>query len=118
MDAHASFDQDLPTSYNGFVFVVGGSVKVGEDATSLKTGQVGWLDRPDGSGVSMLRFVAGREGTRVVLYAGEPQRVPIVSHGPFIADSREDITRLFNEYRAGQFVRMSDLARYSDGPWD
>jgi redox-sensitive bicupin YhaK (pirin superfamily) len=111
MDAQASFDQDLPTSYNGFVFVVDGSVKVGEEATSLKTGQVGWLDRPDGGGVSMLRIVAGRDGARVVLYAGEPQRVPIVSHGPFIADSQTDITRLFNEYRAGEFVRMSDLAR-------
>ncbi len=65
----------------------------------------------------MLRVVARREGARVVLYAGEPQREPIVSHGPFIADSREDITRLFKEYRAGEFVRISDLARYSDGPW-
>jgi redox-sensitive bicupin YhaK (pirin superfamily) len=111
MDAQASFDQDLPTSYNGFLFIVDGSVKAGEEATSLKTGQVGWLDRPDGRGESMLRIVAGSEGARVVVYAGEPQGVPIVSHGPFIADSQKDIARLFNEYRAGEFVRMSELAR-------
>ena len=32
MEAHASVDQDLPLSFNGFVYVVGGSVRIGEDA--------------------------------------------------------------------------------------
>ena len=49
------------------------------------------------------------DGARFVLYAGEPQRDPIVSHGPFIGDSRQDIVRLHEEYRAGQFQRLSDL---------
>jgi hypothetical protein len=31
--------------------------------------------------------------------------------GPFIGDSKEDIVRLYTEYRAGEFVRMSELAR-------
>ena len=30
---------------------------------------------------------------------------------PLIGDSKEDIVRLLAEYRAGQFVRMSELAR-------
>ena len=45
------------------------------------------------------------------MYAGQPQGVPIVSHGPFIGESREDIARLFSEYRAGRFERMSEIAR-------
>jgi redox-sensitive bicupin YhaK (pirin superfamily) len=110
LDAGASFEQDVPTSYNGFVFVVGGSVRVGDDAAPLKTGQVGWLDRPKGEGASMLRIVSGDEGVRLVLYAGQPQGDAIVSQGPFIGDSREDIVRLHNEYRAEQFERMSEIA--------
>jgi redox-sensitive bicupin YhaK (pirin superfamily) len=110
MDRHASLDQQIPTSYNGFVFVISGSVTVGENAALLKTGQVGWLDRPNGNSSSVLHMVAGEEGTRLVLYAGQPQGDPIVSYGPFIGDSKEDIVRLFTEYRAGQFVRMSELA--------
>ena len=51
------------------------------------------------------------EGARFVLYAGQPQHDPIVSHGPFIGDTREDIARLYSEYRAGTFTRMSELAR-------
>jgi quercetin 2,3-dioxygenase len=45
------------------------------------------------------------------LYAGQPQGDPIVSYGPFIGDSRDDIVRLYAEYRAGQFEKMSELAR-------
>ena len=31
------------------------------------------------------------------------QDVPIVSYGPFIGDSREDIVRSFERYRSGAF---------------
>jgi redox-sensitive bicupin YhaK (pirin superfamily) len=111
MHPHASLDQDIPTSYNGFAFLVRGSVTVGEDATLIKAGQVGWLDRPNGEGPSVLHIVAGEEGSRLVLYAGQPQGDAIVSHGPFIGDSKDDIVRLYTEYRAGRFVRMSELAK-------
>jgi quercetin 2,3-dioxygenase len=111
MDPHVSLDQEIPTSYNGFAFVVHGSVTIGENAALLKTGQVGWLDRPNGGDSSVLHVAAGEDGARLVLYAGQPQGNPIVSYGPFIGDSKEDIARLFTEYRAGQFVRMSELAR-------
>jgi quercetin 2,3-dioxygenase len=107
----AVVEQEIPTSYNGFAFVVGGSVRIGEDGVPVKTNQVGWLDRPSGDGLSVARVAAEDEGARVVLYAGQPQGDPIVSHGPFIGDSRDDIVRLYTEYRAGQFERMSNLAR-------
>jgi quercetin 2,3-dioxygenase len=59
----------------------------------------------------VLHMAANEEGARLVLYAGQPQGNPIVSYGPFIGDSKEDIVRLLAEYRAGQFVRVSELAR-------
>jgi hypothetical protein len=39
-----------------------------------------------------------------------------VSHGPFIGDTRDDIQRLYSEFRAGGFVRMSELARATHTP--
>jgi quercetin 2,3-dioxygenase len=109
MDPHRSVDQDLPMTYNGFLYVISGSVRVGGKA--LKADQVGWLDRPEGEDTSLLRVEAGDAGARLVLYAGQPQGDRIVSHGPFIGDSSEDIVRLFNEYRSGHFPQMSALAR-------
>lgn len=111
MSPNAVFEQDVPLAYNGFVFVVGGFANVGMDATPLGTGQAGWLDRSKGEGAGMVRLVAGGEGARLVLYAGQPQGDPIVAQGPFVGDSREDIVRLHGEYRAGRFARMSELAR-------
>jgi redox-sensitive bicupin YhaK (pirin superfamily) len=111
MDPHAVFEQDVPTSYNGFVYVINGAATAGENAAPLAAGQVGWLDRPDGDDMSILRLAAGVDGARLVLYAGQPQGDRIISHGPFIGDSREDIVRLHNEYRAGRFERMSEIAR-------
>jgi quercetin 2,3-dioxygenase len=107
--AHASAEVDIPASYNGFAFVIDGSVRIGD--TELNTGQVGWLDRSTDVGTSVLRVVAGESGARLVLYAGQPQEDPIVSYGPFIGDSKQDIARLFAEYQSGRFPRLSELKK-------
>jgi len=109
LEPHASAEQDIPASYNGFAFVVDGSVQIGE--TTLNSGQVGWLDGPNDKGASELRVVAGECGARLILYAGQPQREPIVSYGPFIGDSKQDIARLFAEYQTGKFPRLSELRK-------
>lgn len=112
-----SFEQDLPASYNGFLFVVSGSVLVGETGDWVSANQVGWLDRPFGASTNggvestSVRLAAGADGARLVLYAGEPTGAAIVSHGPFIGDSHDDIARLYREFRAGQFVKLSTLAK-------
>jgi redox-sensitive bicupin YhaK (pirin superfamily) len=31
-------------------------------------------------------------------------------HGPFVGESRADISRLYEEYRQGRFPHMSELA--------
>jgi len=110
MKAGASIEQDVPVMYNGFVFVLDGSVRVGEDPTPIARNQVGWLDRPRGDGVSVVRITAHEEGARIVLYAGQPQGTPIVSHGPFVGDTIDDIKRSYQEYREGRFPRMSEIA--------
>jgi redox-sensitive bicupin YhaK (pirin superfamily) len=109
LEPHASAEQDIPASYNGFAFVIDGSVQIGD--TVLNTGQVGWLDRPSATGTSVLRVAAGESGARLILYAGQPQGDPIVSHGPFIGDSKQDIARLFAQYQAGGFPRLSELKK-------
>jgi redox-sensitive bicupin YhaK (pirin superfamily) len=109
LERGASAEQEVPVSYNGFVFVIGGSVRIGK--TTLNTGQVGWLDRPTDNDATIVRVVAGESGARLILYAGQPQGDPIVSHGPFIGDTKPDIARLFAEYQAGQFPRLSELKK-------
>jgi len=111
LEPHASIDQEIPSSYNGFVFTLRGSIQAGADGTFLKTGQTGWLDRPRVDAASLLRVTAGEEGARLVFYAGQPQGDSIVSYGPFIGDSKQDIVRLYTEFQSGQFVSLSELVK-------
>ena len=106
----AAVTQDLPASYNGFVYIIDGAVQAGDDGRFLSAGQVGWLNR-GGVGESALRIVAGDEGARLMLYAGEPTNVPIVMHGPFVGETRADLMRVSSDYLAGRFPRISEVAR-------
>jgi redox-sensitive bicupin YhaK (pirin superfamily) len=115
LEAGAVVTQELRASYNGFLYVTAGSLRAGDDAQPLAKGDVGWLDRSTGDEPTTLQLTAGPEGARVVLYAGEPQREAIIQHGPFVATSQDEIARLFREYRAGRFERLSNLTPRGDG---
>lgn len=101
--------QQIPANYNTFLYVIKGNVMVGENRTQLNQDQVGWLDRLNETGESDLELTAGGEDVRLVLYAGKPTGDDIVSHGPFIADSSEDIQRLYREYRQGKMKHISTV---------
>lgn len=107
MTAGAEITQELPATYNGFIYVLEGSVWIGDRL--VKGGTSAWFDRSEEPGESSIRFKGAEERTHFILYAGEPQKAPIVSHGPFIADTREDIVRLYQEYRSGLIPHLNDL---------
>jgi redox-sensitive bicupin YhaK (pirin superfamily) len=109
LKTNATVEQDLPASYNAFLYMLEGSVHVGD--AEIRTGQTGWLDRPQGTEPGSLQITAGTTGARLVLYAGLPQNEPVVAHGPFVADSQENIARLFSDYRAGKFEHLSEVIR-------
>ena len=101
---------EIPADYNTFLYVLNGSIIIGSDKKLLNQDQVGWLDLFADTTQSDLEIIAGSEGARLVLYAGKPTRENIVSHGPFIADSSEDIQRLYREYRQGSMKHISTVA--------
>jgi redox-sensitive bicupin YhaK (pirin superfamily) len=112
LDPGARFEQELPSSFNGFVYVLEGTVRVGADpGTVLRAGQVGWLDRPTVSTPSVLGLHGEGERTGVVLYAGEPQHRPIVTHGPFVGETRADLMRVSRDYMNGTFERVSAMMK-------
>jgi quercetin 2,3-dioxygenase len=103
MAARSSLMQDVPAGYNGFIYVLDGEITAG--SKRLKTGQIGWLDAGDGP----LTIQAGPIGGRSVLCAGERQRVPLVMHGPFVGETRDDLRRVSREYMEGRLPKVSEL---------
>ncbi len=101
--------QELPAKHNGLIYVLEGSIQVGDKI--IKAGQAGWLNKSADKTENEITFNILEGNARFVLYAAQPHNVPIVSHGPFIADSMEDITRLYKEYRNGDMPHLNDLPK-------
>jgi redox-sensitive bicupin YhaK (pirin superfamily) len=104
LEPKATFRQDLPASYNGFVYVIEGAVRVGGE--TIAAGQTAWFGPSEATDL-VLEATDG--GARLVLYAGEPIGEPLIQHGPFVADSAATINELFRRYRAGEFASMSQM---------
>lgn len=109
--------QQIPASYSTFLYVIAGSVQVGEDKKLLQHDQVGWLDRSSATAASELIITASEAGARFVLYAGQPQGDAIVSHGPFIGDTSDDIRRLYHEYNQGKMQHISTVPKEQKFVW-
>lgn len=109
MQPDTSTTFNLPASNSSFLYVIDGAVLVGEEQELLDHDEVGWLNRLEDRDESELTLSAGVSGTRFVLYSGQPQGVKIVSHGPFIGDTNDDITRLYREFRGGKMQHVSAL---------
>jgi len=110
MEPHASFSGTLPADFSAFLYVIDGNVFTGGDHKPLSIDQVGWLGRYNTSEMSEINFVAGSNGAHLVMYAAQPQHHEIVSHGPFIAESMDDIRQLYADYRAGKMGHITEVA--------
>jgi redox-sensitive bicupin YhaK (pirin superfamily) len=106
LEPNAAFEQDLPPAYNGFFYVLDGSVQVGGDP--IAASQVGWL-APSSS--RELVISAQDNGARLVLYAGQSLGEPLTQRGPFVAGAPSEIIDFNRRFRADEFTRMSELAK-------
>jgi redox-sensitive bicupin YhaK (pirin superfamily) len=90
--------QEIPANYNSFIYVLRGSVKIGEEKKLLNEGEVGWLNIVDNEIQSELKLTAGEQGVRFVLYAAKPNGESIEAFSPFAGNTTEEVTRLNHKY--------------------
>lgn len=117
MQAGITTVQKIPASYTAFLYVLEGSIQVGQDKKLLQHDQVGWLDRFSDTAESELILTSAEAGARFVLYAGQPQGDAIVSHGPFIGDTTDDIRRLYHEYNQGKMQHINTVPKTQRFVW-
>ena len=79
------------------------------DPNDSRAGQIGWLEF--GGPSTTIRLTARTNGSRVMLYAGARQNVPIVTHGPFVGETHADLVRVSRAYAEGRMPRVSELGR-------
>ncbi len=50
-----------------------------------------------------LKFVNGKEVSKILILQGKPIDEPVVQHGPFVMNTREEIQQAFNDYNSTHF---------------
>jgi redox-sensitive bicupin YhaK (pirin superfamily) len=101
LEAGASVELPVPASFNAYVYAVRGSGR---------TSTVGFAKnqlveyRGDGGSVE----VTASEDLDFLLLAGEPIDEPVVSWGPFVMNTREEIIQARDDYLAGRMGRLEE----------
>ena len=103
LPAGAAFTQPLGSERNAFIYVFEGSANIGDAAAALATHSAGVLGPGDKVEVS-----AGAEGARFLLLAGRPLGEPVVQHGPFVMNTREEIEQAIRDYQSGELTRAGN----------
>lgn len=75
-----------------------------------------------------LKFINGNEQSKVLILQGRPINEPVVQHGPFVMNTRQEIQQAFEDYQRTQFGgwpwprydqvhdrKQGRFARHSDG---
>ncbi|MFN7095530.1 MAG: pirin-like C-terminal cupin domain-containing protein, partial [Burkholderiales bacterium] len=103
LEANASFYQELPGDYNGFLLVLEGGGMAGAEQASIHKDEIVWLTRHAKESLSEIKLVTADTPMRLLLIAGRPLGEPVVAHGPFVMNSKEEIRQAYADYRAGLF---------------
>lgn len=99
LPAGKSFETDIPATHNAFIVVYEGQLEV--NGKAVQATQLALLTNdPEADGISL----TASEDSKVIIVAGKPLNEPIVQHGPFVMNSREEIMEAFNDFQAGKFA--------------
>jgi len=98
--ANARWEYTLPEGHNAFAYVFEGGLTVGqgEDARPVAHQELAVL-----GGGELLQLQAGAEGARLILVAGRPLREPVMRHGPFVMNTRQELMQAFVDFQEGRF---------------
>ncbi len=96
----AQWQVALPEGHSAFAYVFEGQALLGdaEDARSVGQHELAVLGAGDA-----LPLQGGTQGARLILVAGRPLREPVVRHGPFVMNTRQELMQAFIDYQEGRF---------------
>ncbi len=103
LNAGSETEMCLCSGQNGALVLLKGSVLV-NGQTDLSGEATMALLEPEGS---MVHLKASEDSTLLVL-SGQPLNEPVVSRGPFVMNTREELTQAMDDYRAGRMGHLPE----------
>ena len=99
LPANSLFSTALPAAHNAFVYVYRGELMIG--GTALGESRMAILaNTPQADGVTLI----ASGPAKAILVAGKPLREPIVQHGPFVMNTKEEIYKALTDLREGHLA--------------
>jgi hypothetical protein len=93
------FTQPFPKGQVGFAYVYRGKGLFGKEQKLAEESQM--VQFSDGESVAIA--APADSPLKCLLITGDPIEEPIVRHGPFVMNTREEIMQAFVDYQSGQF---------------
>lgn len=100
LTAHHRVAFELPEDHTTALFVLKGAIRIGEHH-SVRTAELAVMER---SGSQLVFDV--EEDTTLLLLNGAPLNEPIIGHGPFVMNTREEIVQAINDFNSGRFGQI------------
>jgi len=97
MEPVTELNQEIPEGWTAFIYVLNGTVKIGNGQYIEAHNTVALSSGGDGVSVK-----TGDEGASFVLISGRPIGEPVVQHGPFVMNTQKQILEAFDDYRSGK----------------
>lgn len=91
---------ELPEGHTTALFVLRGSLRI-DDKHTVRAAELAVMEREG----SQLAFDVTDDAI-VLLLSGAPLNEPIVGHGPFVMNTREEIIQAFNDFNSGRFGQI------------
>ena len=93
----AQVSQSLPSDCNAMLYVFSGAIE--SSGKALLDGELGILGKGDSVDLSVP--ATAKDTAQLLLLGGEALAEPVVQHGPFVMNTREEINQAISDYQQG-----------------
>jgi redox-sensitive bicupin YhaK (pirin superfamily) len=103
--ADSNFNHTLPAGWQALLYLVSGKLALNTDAGQhrLQAGQALGISAAQHNELLNLQT---ENGAHFIILSGQPLQEPIVKHGPFVMNNREQISQVIRAYTDGKMGRL------------